>query len=249
MDPKALSHLDPKQKDAYARVMGTAAEIHSDTNQPQTSTDPLTALTSADPAVQPTTSTPFDISTGGLSSSPSIDTTHSLTPPLPAPENTANDPSPSIFSSSSSPDTAPDAALSPTLSTAPDSPSSSPDTNFFSSSPIPSTPETPDIQPELAPPEAFPQINPEQNTTIASDNLAPVTPYDPSSETNQPTAPVSMEQPFTAQQLPSPAEVNQANAQKESSPLLRVLYIVGAVVFFAIYTIFWIKVFNLPFIF
>jgi hypothetical protein len=57
-----------------------------------------------------------------------------------------------------------------------------------------------------------------------------------------------MAQPFNTQPLPSPAEVNNAGPQ-ETSPLLRVLYIVGAVVFFAIYTIFWVKVFNLPFIF
>ena len=55
--------------------------------------------------------------------------------------------------------------------------------------------------------------------------------------------------PFTptGQALPSPATV--AGQDKGTSPMLRVLYIIGAVVFFALYSIFWIKVFKLPFLF
>lgn len=256
MDPKALSHLDPKQKEAYARVMGTAAEIHTDTNADANQNSIADAL-NADPAQQPPTSTPFDISTGGLSNSPSID--------APSPLSSSADSSQSMFSSTPSAD-APsqtDTSLSPALSETPSSPgatdlsqeTSAPSTDapisssFFSNNPIPSTAETPDVTPELAPQEAFPPVSAQPEATIASDNLAPVTPYDPGADNNQPQGAVSMEQPFNTQPLPSPADVTQANTPKETSPLLKVLYIVGAVIFFAIYTIFWVKIFNLPFIF
>lgn len=74
----------------------------------------------------------------------------------------------------------------------------------------------------------------------------PVTPYSSDGTTSAIPAMSTAEQ--FSQPLPSPASVAQ-NAPKESSPLLRVLYIIAAVVFFAIYTVFWIKVFNLPFLF
>lgn len=263
MDPKALSHLDPKQKEAYARVMGTAAVIHSDT--PAQDASPVDALVNADPATTQTSpSTPFDITTGGLSDSPTISSPTPLnTSPGLSEGSTPADPSQSLFSSSPVQEASADTSLSSTLSSSPDGQAttdlSQPDaaaptdtttnSSFFSNSPIPSTAETPDVTPELAPQEAFPPVTTQPEATIASDNLAPVTPYDPSSENNQPQGAVSMEQPFNTQPLPSPADVTQANTPKETSPLLRVLYIVGAVVFFAIYTIFWVKVFNLPFIF
>ena len=73
----------------------------------------------------------------------------------------------------------------------------------------------------------------------------PITPYTPASGLETQNAPA--EEPFS-QPLPSPASVNHEELHEPSS-LLKVLYIVGAVLFFAIYTIFWIKVFNLPFLF
>lgn len=45
--------------------------------------------------------------------------------------------------------------------------------------------------------------------------------------------------------LPSPASVNQNVQTGGASPLVRVLYIFGAIVFFAVYTYFWMRVFNL----
>lgn len=91
----------------------------------------------------------------------------------------------------------------------------------------------------------------------ASDTLSPVTPelstppiQPPVNpwQTPQPAGTTSAPNPFTPTgSLPSPAAV--AGQAKESSPLLRILYIIGAVVFFAVYTIFWIKVFKLPFLF
>ncbi|HSX09599.1 MAG TPA: hypothetical protein VLF93_05575 [Candidatus Saccharimonadales bacterium] len=70
----------------------------------------------------------------------------------------------------------------------------------------------------------------------------PITPYSPEG-LSVPQANPSPEQ--FAQPLPSPAAVNQS-AQHETSPLLRVLYIVGAVIFFAVYTVFWMVIFHLP---
>ena len=70
----------------------------------------------------------------------------------------------------------------------------------------------------------------------------PVTPYSPD---NPAAGAIYADQ---AQPLPSPATVAQKGPH-ETSALLRVLYIIGGVIFFAIYTVFWIKVFNLPFFF
>jgi hypothetical protein len=263
MDPKALSHLDPKQREAYARVMGTAAEIHGDPSMdtPADASEP-SIISNEDPLAQNVPSTPFDTTVGGLSSSPSIDTTAAstatdLTTPAGMP-----DPTPSIFTNSAAdPDPTQatiDAPLSDHMTTDTPPTASSPTSSFFTSSPVPDTastmstpaPENADAMPDLASSQGFPPVQQEQEPTeqtITSDNLAPVAPASPFTSEQPGVEPV-MPQPFNTQPLPSPAEVNQAT-NHEASPLLRVLYIVGAVVFFAIYTIFWIKVFNLPFIF
>lgn len=239
MDPKALSHLDPKQREAYDRVMGTAAEIHADaTSDANISETP----SSIDALTPPSAPEPFDTSIGGLTSSPIGDTPS----PFGSSDSTSSSPSPSIFTNNA-------AEPDPTQTTIPQTDSSSPDSgsstsSFFTNNPIPPAPAA-SPAPDVASPQGLPTASSEpsgQETTIPSDNLSniePVTPYSPDSSSN-----ATMEQPFNTQPLPSPAEVNQS-AHHESSALLRVLYIVGAVVFFAIYTIFWIKVFNLPFLF
>lgn len=49
------------------------------------------------------------------------------------------------------------------------------------------------------------------------------------------------------QPLPSPASVNQQAAQTGgTSGLLKIVYIIAAVIFFIVYAIFWMKVFNYP---
>lgn len=77
---------------------------------------------------------------------------------------------------------------------------------------------------------------------LSTPPVQPVNPWQ-----SQPAG-ASSPNPFTptGQSLPSPASVSEG---KETSPMLRVLYIIGAVVFFALYTVFWIKVFKLPFLF
>lgn len=231
MDPKALSHLDPKARDAYDRVMGTAAEIHGDTPS-----EPNTADTSSiDSLSQSTAPEPFDTSVGGLTSSttetPSVFGTADSTPA---------EPSPSIFTNNA-------AEPDPTQTAIPQPQQ---DTNSFLPNTAAPAATTDTLDPNLASAQGFPPIpQPESTSAVPSDdtaNVEPVTPYSPGTSENSSSA--TMEQPFNTQPLPSPAEVNQP-AHHETSALLRVLYIIGAVIFFAIYTIFWVKVFNLPFLF
>ena len=143
-------------------------------------------------------------------------------------------------------ETAPQAEqFSPNLASAdtntpPEAPTDSP---FFSNSE-----STPD---QLPPAETSDTNNtgetaaeaPQQENTFTPS--APVTPYATDAGGANPGA-VSTSA-FT-KPLPSPADIAQ-NGPREASALLKVLYIVGAVVFFMIYTVFWIKVFNLPFLF
>ncbi len=223
MDPKALSHLDPKQKEAYARIMGTAAAT--------TGGDPNASVTSQNGPATP------DNSMGGLTSSPlpsaPVDTTSSLNTVSTPQSTTSPGGSPSVFSASP--------VAPPTQdNTAPPPPP--PTSSFFTNT----SPGNTDTSPVTPAPSAFSPVEPPKDLASSGTNdpLSPVTPYIPTSEEPQSA---SSSQPFS-QPLPSPASVNQA-LPHEASPLLRVLYIVGAVVFFAIYTIFWIKVFKLPFLF
>ncbi|MBA3724584.1 MAG: hypothetical protein H0W89_06920 [Candidatus Levybacteria bacterium] len=254
MDPKALSHLDPKQREAYERVMGTAAQIHGDSSAPDISaapvgTDQIPVSNGSSPFMSSTNdftsqstptpdnttpspaqdfplssspSEPFDTNAMGLSSSPLGDMPSGLDPLNPTGTTNA---SPSIFT------------------TPPDEPSSdlaaAPNSSFFTSP----TPDSSEPSADASDRQAFEATT---EPTIASDNLSPITPVAPYTPDNT-TDPISP-QPFS-DPLPSPADVTQANTPHETSALLKVLYIVGAVVFFAIYTIFWVKVFNLPFLF
>lgn len=288
MDPKALSHLDPKQREAYDRVMG-----HADGSNPITvssdsppATDAASPggmdpnIISANPSAQgisdPTASSPLsasplssDANTGIPSFDASlapdanaepqanfgepgpIDISHlgdnpsdnGATPASPQDGMTSFDASPKGSDELSAPaqsDASPSifsAGPQPADTAAPTEGSSN--NSFFSN--------TSPADEQAAKPSTFDsptQLGPDQPSSDApssSDILnssTPVTPYTPT--------PIGDNQPFN-QPLPSPAEVNHAG--KDSSALLKVLYIVGAVVFFAIYTIFWIKVFDLPFIF
>jgi hypothetical protein len=131
----------------------------------------------------------------------------------------------------------------PTLSSSPDTSLSSqtqdtstpPNSSFFSN-PSPATTDTPQM----------PAMDGLSSTPVDQQAAqTPITPYTPAAGLETQNAPAG--EPFS-QPLPSPASVNHEDPHEVSS-LLKVLYIVGAVLFFAIYTIFWIKVFNLPFLF
>lgn len=262
MDPKALSHLDPRQQEAYHRVMGTAAEIHGagDPAATPSSTSPDMAPTYPTASFQPTIAPEPQAPEAPVLSEPMQSAPADAQPSWNAPEITtpsgAPDPSPSIFTNSAE---TPD----PTQSQAPEpqAPVLRPESSFFTNpTPAPVEQSQPEQFPsdqlnpqDYATPDALSVSSPEalnaDTGALISDNLTPVNP-DPAqtSAFTQPAEPV-MAQPF-AQPLPSPSEVNQAAvAQREAPALLRVLYIVGAVIFFAVYTIFWIKIFKLPFLF
>lgn len=104
--------------------------------------------------------------------------------------------------------------------------------------PDPNAPSTASFFSNPSPATADPmqQTNGNNMSIPTTPATTPVTPYTPEGMNGNP------------QPLPSPSTVNQPS-QHQTSALLKVLYIIGAVIFFAVYTIFWIKVFNLPFLF
>ncbi|HZE87028.1 MAG TPA: hypothetical protein VE090_02360 [Methylomirabilota bacterium] len=105
-------------------------------------------------------------------------------------------------------------------------------------------------------PDQTPQANPQQTTTptpnttsspsappnMVPDN-APVSPMNAYTSDNL-RFQASIQAPLAGGTLATPETHTQA-AQSNSS-LLRILYIIGAIVFFIVYTIFWIKIFKLP---
>lgn len=284
MDQKALSHLDPKARETYDRVMGTAAVLESPSTTPP-ATDPMSpAPASPDSGFVPLTPTdtsggmsaqvaptptpdaafsngPADLTMAGSGSVVNTDSTfdtpgavsgptdmtqapvdtNTLSAPLPdmsqptpaAPADTA---APSMFTASPAPQDVQNATSSFFTNPSPDS--------SESTAPAPSFDPNPTTQP------ATPSFDAPADTALATDTMSPLTPVTPYTPTglNENQAPVAVDQPFAQQPMTSPAAANQA-APHQTSALLKVLYIVAAVVFFAIYTIFWIKVFNLPFLF
>jgi hypothetical protein len=126
----------------------------------------------------------------------------------------------------------------------PNNPSQLSNTSFFSNASAETLNPTiglPTTETNQVPNETLSQPNEETKIPDSPISSTPITPYTPANEES--TQNESMYQP-----LPSPSSINQ-QAHKETSPLLKVLYIIGAVIFFLIYTVFWIKVFNLPFLF
>ena len=118
-----------------------------------------------------------------------------------------------------------------------------------SNSPTPPTPNT-----STSPMPTFDAM-PATSTSLASDTTTPII--------NQPiqTAELSALQstltppplslpatPMPSQPLLSPAQVNQLSAQSSNStsPVIRILYIIAGIIFFAVYAIFWLKVFKFP---
>lgn len=228
MDPtKSFDHLDPKLKETYARVMGTD-----------------TGSSGSAPAPAATTPTTQPIQEPSLSSSPfgQPDQSPAAQPQLGS--------SPFTQPASQAPDTSlgPNPGTGPTINTLP------PDTTS-SFTPTPATPQVPS-EPPSGPsffsnttPAAPTGMDQEQVTdqyaaapTEPSADPTPITPYSPE-DLGAAQSPIATE-PLT-QPLPSPSSVNQ-ESQHETSALLKVLYIVGSVIFFIVYTFFWIKVFNLP---
>lgn len=243
MDPKALDHLDPKQKEKYDRIMGHATTSDESASEPTSQPDQLseTPGISHDFSGAPTdpfpntpdmtqstdfANAPVGATAGGVDLSgpqfytPGQESTSDTVDPFQEPAST---PFEASLSSSSQENLAP------------------PNSSFFSNPSVDAA-STPQPQENLSSPFQSPVEEAPTEPLSSFPASTPVTPYTPSEVPG--LAPASS---FAAP-LPSPASVNQ-ELPHEASPLLRVLYIVGAVVFFAIYTIFWVKVFNLPFLF
>jgi hypothetical protein len=163
-------------------------------------------------------------------------------PNQPLTDSNLNSPSPlSSGLNQSATDAGPNPGTGPTIGTS--------DPNTMFSTPLNTPAATESVPDPNAPATSSFFSNPSPATTDPTPSAStpigpPVTPYAPEGLTagQAPAADGSYTQP-----LPSPSSVNQG--AHEASPLLKVLYIIGAVIFFAVYTIFWIKVFNLPFLF
>jgi len=95
---------------------------------------------------------------------------------------------------------------------------------------------------ETAPPAVFSPETP--LPTTPAETLVPAVESPAQSNTNGGVTGV-FQTPFTN----TPTAAMQIPQPHDASPLLRVFYIVGALVFFVVYTIFWMKIFNisLPF--
>lgn len=230
MDPtKNFDHLDPKLKETYARVMGTTPPAGVPPQNPAAMPPVADPRLSAPPAVQPVMmnqpqgqfATPVDQS-ASFAAQPT------------------QGPNPGTGPTVGSMPTDTTAMFSPQTNPSNPSPNinASPANNSFFSNPSPATtdptqnPVTPTIENASAP------------VTPTDPIVAPVTPYSPDAQQQYP--PQAADQ--MAQPLPSPSSIAQKGPH-ETSALLRVLYIIGAVIFFAVYTVFWIKIFNLPFLF
>lgn len=138
--------------------------------------------------------------------------------------------------------TGPNPGTGPTVSNLPTDTSSMFSTPLSSSAePVqdPNAPSTSSFFSNPSPATSDPTLQTDGNNVsvpLEASPSTPITPYTPEGINGAP------------QPLPSPASVSQ-QSEHQTSPLLKVLYIIGAVIFFAVYTIFWIKVFNLPFLF
>ena len=216
MDPtKNFDHLDPKLKDTYARVMGTAPAGTGDT-APVPIVSPTLAATPGGSPVQDSMNQPLS--------------------PVSNP-NTGPNPGtgPTINSIPTDTSTIVAQSVTPAPAETPAIMNAAPATSSFFSNPSPAT-----TDPTQTPVQTADNNISAPFTQVTEPSTAPVTPYTPDNQTQYAPPTEQVTQP-----LPSPSSVVQS-AQKQTSPLLRVLYILAAVIFFVIYTVFWAKVFGLP---
>lgn len=179
MDPQKLSQLDPKLRDAYQRVMGTAVPKPSTPPPAQAqASSPTNELTP--PTQKPTIpAKPLIVSNPNTNSSPAIKLDEPAIKPI-------------------EPPTQPQTTIDPPAQTA-----------------IPAKPQAPLESAN------FDQLN-SQVSTASSSNFS----------------------------APNPTAQNQAMIIKKKNGLLSILAVIVVLVFFVVYTLFWVKVFNfkLPFL-
>ena len=239
MDPtKNFDHLDPKLKDTYARVMGNSTGTTGDTAQDAT-VQPVVTDPSLGP--NPVATPPQDVTSqqqDQFNSAP-------LDQPLSSVQNLNTGPNPGTGPTINAIPTDTTTMFPPEAAANPVDPAQN--TSGLTNSSFFSNPSPATTDPAQNPVTTEADTNLSTPFTPATEPApAPVTPYSPDSQTQY--APPTEQTEQMAQPLPSPSSVAQS-APKQTSALLRVLYIIAAVIFFAIYTVFWIKVFNLPFLF
>jgi hypothetical protein len=237
MDPKSLSNLDPKLRETYERIMGTSGDntappapaseenpalIESTPTDTQPSLSPIPPVTPTPPQTQ----TPEELST---------------TNPFATPAFEAIDTNPANSATTTTPTLNPDGLSSafPTMPAPNDA--SSPVQPPTETSPfVAAMPQAQPVAPvgETAVDTSTFTLNPMgQKTDLNSlqQAPAPVTPVTPEFPPPEATAAVA-----------SPAAGFNISQPKPASPVLRILYIVAGVVFFLIYTFFWLRLFKIP---
>ena len=232
MDPtKSFDHLDPKLKDTYARVMGT-------TTNGTSPTPPADPLSSAMPA------TTFD--PAQLSADPNQTPAAPLSPLSPPTADPNIGPNPGTGPTITTMPQDTTAVMTPPADTSVTNigpASNTPPTNGFFSNPSPASTDLSQPPADAAASDLSAPIQPPADAA----SVMPAAPVTPSYSPEDMNAAQAGANQFS-QPLPSPAAVAQA-APHQASALLKVIYIIVAVIFFAAYTVFWIKIFNLPFLF
>ncbi|HVF69088.1 MAG TPA: hypothetical protein VNA13_00840 [Xanthomonadales bacterium] len=113
----------------------------------------------------------------------------------------------------------------------------------------PAVSDTPPTADNPTPPEAG------ATSTVATPIAADTAPITPSTDELSPTIPAPVmensapsDQPQTVtinQPLPNPTSMNQLKTSHGHMGLIKILYILGAIMFFVIYIFFWMKILNL----
>lgn len=217
MDPTKLPTLDPKLKETYERIMGTQLN----TSQPQENTSQIAPQTPPDSNVPPT---PADQVANGLS----VDTAQSSSPSMDQLQTPALDGQ----SAQQHQDSRPQADLS----------SIEPSTDQSVAPPVSS--EAPQVDMStLASTPASTQLPPIPQPIPGQAVEPPATSPQPSPQT--PAQP----QPFIANQATIATGgflAGTGAAPSKKAGLLPILYIVGGVIFFIAYIVFWIYFFQIP---
>ncbi|MBU3978873.1 hypothetical protein KKE68_04190, partial [Patescibacteria group bacterium] len=111
-----------------------------------------------------------------------------------------------------------------------------------------STPHFPSPMTSIPPPNpSTTPDNPPSNTIqppVQVSNLDATQPI-PTNTTLPSTQKSAIQPGKPMQPLPSPTSINKTiKSSNQSSPLIRVLYIFASIIFFAVYIIFWLKIFK-----
>lgn len=219
MDPKQpTNQLDPKLKEAYERVMGTMP-ASSTPPQPVT-TPPVLPTNPVVPHAMPITNTPPVIHPSS---------------PLPTPASMITPP---IMPNGNPPHPIPSATTMPSVSSEPMSQHSVPSQPMMT--PLPGQPlkSMEPINPTPISIKAESKPEPVMTTPVNQPSMSHATPMEPMHA----TVPLSTTTPVHA----PISQIHGFVAPKKKAGISPVILIVGGVVFVIVYTLIWVKVFNIP---